>query len=68
MKRGAFRMFVHDHHFESDGTRTKMIDDLAFSAPFGILGRIAERLVLRAYLERMLASRAKILKEVLEEG
>ena len=66
MQRGAFRTFVHDHDFEWDGARTKMTDRLVFSAPLGILGRIAETLVLRAYLERMLASRAAILKEALE--
>jgi ligand-binding SRPBCC domain-containing protein len=58
MQRGAFRSFVHDHLFEpvSDGTR--MTDVLRFEAPLGILGRIAETLVLRRYLERLLTARA----------
>ena len=63
MQRGAFRSFVHDHFFEVDGEGTKMIDTLVFAAPLGVLGRIAEKLVLRRYLTRLLADRAAVIKE-----
>lgn len=66
MQRGAFKSFVHDHYFESDGARTKMADFLVFTAPLGILGRIAEALVLRGYLERLLKMRAATIKEACE--
>lgn len=66
MQRGAFRSFVHDHYFEAEGEGTKMTDALVFSAPFGFLGRIAEKLVLRGYLTRLLAGRAALLKEAVE--
>ena len=66
MQRGAFRSFVHDHHFQSDGARTSMTDVLVFAAPFGIFGRVAERLVLRGYLERLLKVRAAIIKAAAE--
>lgn len=66
MQRGAFKSFVHDHYFETDGARTKMIDALTFAAPLGILGRIAEAVVLRRYLERLLTMRAKTIKEACE--
>jgi len=66
MQRGAFRSFVHDHYFEAEGEGTKMTDVLVFSAPFGFLGRIAEKLVLRGYLTRLLAGRAALLKEAVE--
>jgi ligand-binding SRPBCC domain-containing protein len=68
MQRGAFKSFKHDHDFESDGARTKMIDTLAFSAPFGILGRIAEALVLRRYLEKLLVTRAAVIKAAAESA
>ena len=64
MQRGAFRSFVHDHYFDSVGARTKMIDVLAFSAPLGLLGRIAEKLFLRRYLRRLLATRGRVIAEV----
>jgi ligand-binding SRPBCC domain-containing protein len=68
MQRGVFRSFVHDHYFERAGDLTKMIDVLVFSAPLGVLGRIAERLVLRRYLERLLRMRAVTIKEAAEGG
>jgi ligand-binding SRPBCC domain-containing protein len=67
MQRGAFKSFVHDHHFERDGNRTKMTDALAFSAPLGFLGRIAEKVVLRLYLDRLLRLRAATIKEAAEQ-
>jgi len=67
MQKGAFRSFVHDHLFEAVDGGTKMIDHLVFTAPLGILGRIAERLFLRRYLERLLTGRARVIKTAVEE-
>jgi ligand-binding SRPBCC domain-containing protein len=66
MQRGAFRSFVHDHYFDFANGRTRMVDVLVFSAPLGILGRIAEKLVLRRYLARLLALRAATIKDAAE--
>jgi len=57
-KRGPFKRFHHEHHFEQlgDGT-TKMIDRIDFDAPLGILGRIAERAVLGRYLPKLIDQR-----------
>jgi ligand-binding SRPBCC domain-containing protein len=66
MQRGAFRSFVHDHFFVAEGTGTLMRDVLMFSAPLGVLGRIAERLVLRRYLERMLRDRAEFIRDAIQ--
>ena len=45
MLRGAFRSYCHDHYFESRAGGTIMRDDVKFSAPFGILGVLAENLM-----------------------
>jgi ligand-binding SRPBCC domain-containing protein len=66
MQRGAFRSFVHDHFFLSDGRQTTMTDVLVFAAPLGILGVIAEKLVLRRYLDRLLRARAQTIKAAAE--
>lgn len=63
MQRGAFRSFVHDHYFVEENGVTQMTDVLAFAAPLGILGRIAEKLFLRGYLERLLTERAKTIAQ-----
>lgn len=63
MQRGAFRSFVHDHYFEASGDITLMRDVLTFTAPLGILGRLAERLVLRRYMTRLLEARAEVIRQ-----
>lgn len=68
MQRGAFKSFVHDHFFTIADGVTTMRDILVFAAPFGILGRIAERLVLKRYLERMLTMRAAVIRAAAEEA
>jgi ligand-binding SRPBCC domain-containing protein len=68
MQRGAFRSFVHDHLFEARDGGTLMTDVLAFAAPLGVLGWLAEVLVLRRYLTRLLESRAKTVKAAAESG
>jgi ligand-binding SRPBCC domain-containing protein len=68
MQRGAFRSFVHDHYFAAQNGVTTMKDVLAFSAPLGILGRVAEKLVLRRYLARMLTLRAAMIRDWVESA
>jgi len=57
MVSGAFASFQHDHRFVERDDRTLMIDELRFRAPLGVLGRIAEALLLRRYLTVFLAER-----------
>ena len=68
MQRGAFKSFVHDHIFTADAEGTTMSDVLTFSAPLGLLGRVAERLVLRRYLHQFLTNRAAAIKAFLEQA
>ena len=67
MTRGMFKTFVHDHHFKTlpDGT-TLMRDDVRFAAPLGLLGRLAESLVLRLYLTRFLRERNRVIQTTAE--
>jgi ligand-binding SRPBCC domain-containing protein len=66
MTAGAFKSFEHDHRFQEQDGETVMKDELRFSAPFGVLGLIVERLVLRNYLTRFLFERNQFLKHVAE--
>ena len=55
---GPFKRFRHEHHFAaaSDGS-TVMIDHVEFEAPLGVLGRIAEKVVLDRYMPRLIDQR-----------
>lgn len=66
MTKGAFRFFVHDHYFIEAAGRTTMIDVVEFRSPFGILGRIVDRLFLTSYLTRLLQGRARAIRAAVE--
>lgn len=65
---GPFKFWWHEHVFVPEGDGTLMIDRVRFAAPLGVLGRIAERLVLARYMERLIARRNTWLQHELEEG
>ena len=60
--RGPFSSFHHEHLFERHGEATLMTDRIQFDAPFGPIGRLAERAVLAAYLRKLIAVRGEFLK------
>ena len=73
MLRGAFHSMQHDHYFSelagSDGSPgTEMRDVFRFSAPLGPLGWLAERLVLRSYMQNLLRERNLVIKQVAESN
>ncbi len=44
---GPFKHFVHDHFFEALGNgATRMRDVVGFSSPYGVMGRVVDRLYL----------------------
>lgn len=66
MVKGAFASFVHDHYFIESAEVTTMRDVVEFRAPLGILGAIVDRLVLKRYLQRLIAERALVIKAAVE--
>jgi ligand-binding SRPBCC domain-containing protein len=64
--RGAFHRFDHDHFFLQRGEMTIMRDVFDFQSPLGILGRIADYLVLTRYLRHFLITRNAAIKEAAE--
>src|SRR5258708_36320341 len=59
---GAFKYYVHEHHFAAMDDGTRMRDEVRFAAPLGPLGTILESLVLRRYLTALLKWRNQALK------
>ena len=66
MVRGTFQRFDHDHYFSPRGEFTLMRDVFDFQSPFGILGGVADRLFLIAYMRRFLLIRNALIKRVAE--
>jgi ligand-binding SRPBCC domain-containing protein len=66
MTAGMFRSFEHNHRFQQCEGETLMKDELRFSAPLGVFGQAAERLMLRNYLKRFLGDRNQFVKQIAE--
>jgi len=58
---GSFAVYHHEHLFEEIDGRTHMQDRLTFAAPSGPLGHLAEKLVLRRYMQTLLEVRNQAL-------
>ncbi|MGG7307705.1 SRPBCC family protein [Curtobacterium sp. AB451] len=66
--RGPFARFRHEHRFEATADGTRMVDEIAFRAPLGVLGLAAERLALARYLPRLIRERNASLASELAAG
>ena len=65
-QKGAFKYFIHDHYFTSEGNNVIMQDIFNFQSPLGLLGAIADKLILTNYLKKLLTERNNIIKEFAE--
>ena len=50
MVQGAFKSFCHDHYFKEENGKTQMTDRVIYSAPLGLLGKLADFLFLKRYI------------------
>jgi len=66
MTKGPFKSLKHTHEFFPTDTGTLMRDTLVWQSPFGILGVIINRLLLRDHLTRFLVLRNAHLKQAAE--
>lgn len=63
---GAFKSMTHDHEFIATAEGTNMHDCFEFESPFGMFGRLVDRLYLCSYLRRFLIRRNETLKRIAE--
>lgn len=66
MVKGAFHSFRHTHTFEVKDKGTLMTDHFDYKSPFGVIGKLADRLFLEKYMADFIVRRAKVLKEIAE--
>jgi ligand-binding SRPBCC domain-containing protein len=67
MTRGPFGSMRHDHFFRAVSSETtEMRDVFSFSAPFPILGRLAEVLIMRRYMLGLLHERNEAIRRIAE--
>lgn len=67
MVRGPFRSLWHEHRFEASSGGTTMVDEMRVSAPFGLIGWLAERILIQRHLSKFLEKRAEFVKQLAED-
>ncbi|MEK3980194.1 SRPBCC family protein [Psychrobacillus sp. FSL K6-2836] len=67
MVKGAFHSFMHTHDFLEVPEGTLMIDTFDYKSPFGILGKLADKLFLERYMKKFIISRSMELKKIAEK-
>ncbi|HMQ70302.1 MAG TPA: SRPBCC family protein [Ignavibacteria bacterium] len=63
---GPFKSWVHDHIFDEAEGKTKMTDRIRYELPFGVLGNIADKILVNKMIEKQFEFRHKITKKLLE--
>jgi len=66
MIKGDFKSYRHEHHFKATDNGTIMIDLVTFESPYSTIGKIANSLFLKSYLERLLKKRNAVIKDYAE--
>jgi ligand-binding SRPBCC domain-containing protein len=69
MTRGPFGFMRHDHSFRAlSAGETEMTDVFCFSAPLGLLGRVAESFYLARYMRALLRERNRVVQQIAESS
>lgn len=67
--RGPFTRWWHEHRFQENGHGgALMIDVIEFRSPGGPIGRLADRVVLARYMEKLIRQRNEWLQQSLESS
>jgi ligand-binding SRPBCC domain-containing protein len=62
MIKGPFKKLNHQHQFKTIDAQTEMTDVFEFQAPFGLLGRLVEKIFLKKYMLKLIEKRNEVIK------
>lgn len=68
MVEGVFKSFRHEHHFFDRNGVVEMVDVFNYKSPFGPIGLMVDWLILRRYMEGLLMTRNRVIKDYAESG
>lgn len=61
---GPYSFWHHTHRFLEDASGTKVIDDVRYALPLGVLGVFVHRLMVKRQLEAIFTYRASVLAQL----
>jgi ligand-binding SRPBCC domain-containing protein len=62
MVKGPFKKLHHQHQFKIIDSQTEMTDVFEFQAPFGLLGRLVEKIFFKNYMLKLIEKRNEVIK------
>jgi ligand-binding SRPBCC domain-containing protein len=65
---GTFKSFTHKHYFKVLNGSTLMEDMFEYEVPYGIVGKVFNKIILYNYMKQLLLTRNKMIKQVAESG
>jgi ligand-binding SRPBCC domain-containing protein len=65
--KGHFKNFKHQHFFEQKDNYIKVTDILEYETPFGIFGKLFDKLLLKKHLTNFIIHRNTVLKNLAEK-
>lgn len=65
--KGQFKSFKHQHFFEQKEKCVEVTDILEYETPFGIFGKLFDKLLLKKHLTNFIIHRNSILKDLAEK-
>ena len=68
MVHGAFKSFRHEHYLELKEEKVIIKDIFHYVSPLGVLGKIADVIFLKRYMQHFLIERNKVIKDYAESG
>jgi len=66
MLEGSFKTFRHEHSFKFEDGSTIMTDEILYETPFGVFGKLFDKIILEKYLTSFIKKRNQIIKELAE--
>ena len=66
MVKGDFESFHHEHHFKAAANGTIMIDLISFESTYGLIGKMANSILLISYIKKFLKKRNAVIKDYAE--
>ena len=68
MVEGVFKDFRHEHLFEEQQGQTLMRDIFSYTSPLGLLGKIADVILIKRYMKDLLLQRNLVIKDFAESN
>ena len=64
---GPYSLWHHQHFFEAEGEKVKMTDIVTYKPPFGLIGRLANKLFIKKQLESIFEFRRSKMNQIFND-